>query len=87
MSQANFSLERIDDAANSAHSAGYFIDAIGRLFFDLAGEDPDAVERILNGYTLGGIAAGLRIVGSDLMSRSDELKALLAKSDGRGMSK
>lgn len=68
---------RISKDANSMHDTGYFIDALGRLFQDLTGEAPDAVERILNGYTLGGIAAGLRIVGSELMSRGESLNALI----------
>jgi hypothetical protein len=61
------------------HSAGYFIDALGRLLLDLAAEAPDPVEKILNGYTVGGIVAGLRIVGTDLMNRGDNLNALIAE--------
>jgi hypothetical protein len=87
MSQSTIPLVRISDDADSMHSAGYFIDSIGRLFLDLAGEAPDSVERILNGYTVGGIAAGLRIVGSDLMSRGDDLNGLLAKQGGKEVAK
>ncbi|MGY3172403.1 di/tricarboxylate transporter [Pseudomonas sp. TE12234] len=87
MGRSIISPARISDDADSMHSAGYFIDAIGRLFLDLAGEAPDTVEQILNGYTIGGIAAGLRIVGSDLMARGDDLNALLAKLDSREVSK
>ncbi len=73
---------RIADA-ESVHSAGYFVDALGRLLLDLAAEAPDSVEKILNGYTVGGIAAGLRIVGADLMNRGDDLNALLTKPDSK----
>lgn len=79
MNQQNLSLKRIADEAESMHSAGYFVDALGRLFHDLAAEAPCSVEKILNGYTVGGIAEGLRIVGSDLMYRAEELQDLLGK--------
>ncbi|WP_058545794.1 hypothetical protein [Pseudomonas fluorescens] len=84
MSHLRVSPTRIADDAESMHSAGYFVDALGRLLLDLAAEAPDSVERILNGYTVGGIAAGLRIVGTDLMNRGDNLNALLKKLDSKG---
>ncbi|AZC51798.1 hypothetical protein C4K35_4223 [Pseudomonas chlororaphis subsp. piscium] len=79
MSRQNLSLKRIADEAGSMHSAGYFVNAIGRLFHDLAAEAPCSVEKILNGYTVGGIAAGLQIVGGELMCRAEELQDLLGK--------
>ncbi|MBV4519694.1 hypothetical protein KVG88_06430 [Pseudomonas sp. SWRI74] len=78
---------RVANDANSMHSAGYFVDAIGRLFQDLAGEAPDEVEKVLNGYTLGGIAAGLRLVGTDLMSRGESLTAFIERVDSEEAAK
>ncbi|PMY37346.1 hypothetical protein C1Y35_19875 [Pseudomonas sp. GW456-L14] len=79
MSRQNLPLKRIADEAESMRSTGYFVDALGRLFLDLAAEAPCSVEKILNGYTVGGIAEGLRIVGSELMYRAEELQGLLEK--------
>ncbi|QHA83558.1 hypothetical protein E3Z27_18670 [Pseudomonas mediterranea] len=83
MSLQHLPAPRIAEDAEPMHSAGYFIDALGRLLLDLAAEAPDSVEKILNGYTIGGIAAGLRIVGTDLMTRGDDLNALLSKPDSK----
>ena len=83
MSLLRVSPTRIADDAESMHSAGYFVDALGRLLLDLAAEAPDSVEKIFNGYTVGGIAAGLRIVGTDLMTRGDDLNALISKPDSK----
>lgn len=79
MSQQNLSLKRIANEAESMHYAGYFVDALGRLFNDLATEAPCSVERILNGYTLGGMASGLQVVGTQLMVRAEKLQDLLGK--------
>ncbi|MBV4459194.1 hypothetical protein KVG96_14640 [Pseudomonas sp. COR58] len=79
MSLSTMRSARIAQDAEAMHSSGYFVDAIGRLFQELASEAPDAVDRILNGYTLGGIAAGLRIVGGELMARGDDLKGQLGE--------
>lgn len=87
MSLQHLPATRIADDAESMHSAGYFVDALGRLLFDLASEAPCSVEKILNGYTVGGIAAGLRIVGTDLMNRGDDLNAFLTKLDRKGESR
>ncbi|AXP04286.1 hypothetical protein J3P85_19505 [Pseudomonas sp. Z1-12] len=83
MSPLRVSPSRIADDAESMHSAGYFVDALGRLLLDLSAEVPESVEKILNGYTIGGIAAGLRIIGTDLMARGDDLNALLSKPDSK----
>ena len=79
MSQPNLSLKRIADEAELMHSAGYFVDALGHLFHNLGAEASCAVEKVLNGYTIGGIAEGLQIVGTQLMVRAEKLQDLLGK--------
>ncbi|AMS13167.1 hypothetical protein A3218_02120 [Pseudomonas chlororaphis] len=79
MSLQTLTLKRISDEASSMQSAGYFVDAPDRLFHDLAAEAPCSVEKILNGYIVGGIAEGLQIVGTQLMVRAEKLQDLLGK--------
>ncbi|BAV74173.1 hypothetical protein PCAU_1964 [Pseudomonas chlororaphis subsp. aurantiaca] len=77
MSQQNLSLKRISDEASSMHSAGYFIDTLGCLLHELAADAPSSVETALNGYTVGGVAAGLQLIGGQLMNRAEKLQDLL----------
>lgn len=87
MSLQHLPTSRVAEDAESMHSSGYFIDALGRLLLDLAAEAPDSVEKILNGYTVGGIVAGLRIVGTDLMNRGENLNALITELGSKGKSR
>lgn len=65
-----------------AYAAGYFVDALSRFIDTVSTEDPDLCEKALDGYVLGGLVAGLRIVGGGLMERcevfKDKLEALEA---------
>ena len=87
MSLQHLPTSRVAEDAESMHSAGYFIDALGRLLMDLSVEAPDSVEKVLNGYTVGGIVAGLRIVGTDLMIRGENLNALITELGSKGKSR
>lgn len=70
---------RLQNEAHAMHEAGYFIDALAKFIGKVGSDDPHLCDEALDGYVVGGLLAGLRIVGADLMGRSEELQKTLEK--------
>lgn len=81
MRHAPISTSRLKDEAEAMSNACYFVDALATFISDIAAADPCLCDKALNGYAVGGLMTGLRIVGSSLMARGDEFTTLLKESE------
>ncbi|MHC8396155.1 hypothetical protein ACYZT8_21310 [Pseudomonas sp. LB3P93] len=78
---------RLKIEAEAMSQAGYFVDALAKFIGTVGAHDPELCEQALDGYVVGGLAAGLRLIGTELMVRGDEFASLIAESEsvGRGV--
>jgi len=81
MNQDSVSLSRLKDEASAMNKAGYFVDSLARFIGHIAAHDPCLCDEALDGYAVGGLMAGLRVVGSDLMVRAEELTKLIDETE------
>lgn len=77
-------VERLKIEAEAMSQAGYFVDALAKFIGNVGANDPELCEQALDGYVVGGLAAGLRLIGTELMIRGDEFATLIAESDSAG---
>ncbi|MDI3399637.1 hypothetical protein QLG12_15595 [Pseudomonas sp. V88_4] len=77
-------VERLKIEAEAMSQAGYFVDALAKFIGTVGANDPELCEQALDGYVVGGLAAGLRLIGTELMIRGDEFARLIAKSESAG---
>lgn len=77
-------VERLKIEAEAMSQAGYFVDALAKFIGTVGANDPELCEQALDGYVVGGLAAGLRLIGTELMIRGDEFATLIAESDRAG---
>ena len=77
MSYPKIAISQVKGHVLDAYAAGYFIDALARFIDTVSDEDAALCEKALDQYVLGGLVAGLKIVGSNLMERSDAFKDTL----------
>ena len=80
----SISVERLKVEAEAMSQAGYFVDALAKFIGSVGANDPELCEQALDGYVVGGLAAGLRLIGTELMIRGDEFATLIAESDSAG---
>ena len=80
----SISVERLKIEAEAMSQAGYFVDALAKFIGTVGANDPELCEQALDGYVVGGLAAGLRLIGTELMIRGDEFATLIAESDSAG---
>ncbi|RON90380.1 hypothetical protein [Pseudomonas fluorescens] len=78
------SVGRLKIEAEAMSQAGYFVDALAKFIGTVGAHDPELCDQALDGYVVGGLAAGLRLIGSELMNRGDEFATLIAKSENVG---
>lgn len=81
MSRTTIPLSRIKDEVEAMSNAGYFVDALAKFIGQVGADEPCVCEEALNGYVVGGLMAGLRIIGTDLMNRAEELNILIDKAE------
>jgi hypothetical protein len=81
MSRSAVPLSRLKDQANAMNNAGYFVDSLAKFIGSVAADEPFACNKALDGYVVGGLMAGLSIVGADLMCRAEELNTLIEKAE------
>lgn len=81
MNQNPISLSRLKDEASAMSEAGYFVDSLARFISHIAAHDPCLCEEALDCYAVGGLMAGLRVVGSDLMVRAEKLTKLVDETE------
>jgi hypothetical protein len=77
-------IERLKGEADAMSRAGYFFDALGKFIDTVGANDPELCEQALNGYVVGGLAAGLSLIGMDLMIRGEEFAKLISASESAG---
>lgn len=81
MSGASIATVLLKIEAEAMSNSGYFIDALAKFIGVVGAEEPELCERALDGYVVGGLAAGLRLIGAELMSRGDEFATLIDQVD------
>ncbi|WP_236247798.1 hypothetical protein [Pseudomonas mosselii] len=81
MTRPTVEVENLKTTAAAVSDIGYFVDALGKLIATIGGEDPCLCDRALDGYTVGGLMAGLRVVGSELQGHGDHLEALINQAE------
>ncbi|WP_277592954.1 hypothetical protein [Pseudomonas chlororaphis] len=79
--------DRLKSEAEAMTQAGYFIDALAKFIGTVGADDPCLCEKALDGYVVGGLVAGLRLIGSELMYRGEEFADLLEKAGQQGGAK
>ncbi|MEA9996303.1 hypothetical protein QN382_12490 [Pseudomonas sp. 10B1] len=72
MSAPMIAVSAVKAETAETYAAGYFIDALSRFIDNVSTEDPDLCDKALDAYVLGGLVAGLRIIGGGLMERCEE---------------
>lgn len=77
-------VERLKIEAEAMSQAGYFVDALAKFIGTVGANDPELCEQALDGYVVGGLAAGLSLIGTELMIRGDEFATLIAESGSAG---
>jgi hypothetical protein len=75
---------RLKLEAEAMSQAGHFVDALAKFIGTVGAHDPELCEQALDGYVVGGLAAGLRLIGTELMVRDDEFASLIAESESVG---
>ncbi|MBF8775628.1 hypothetical protein [Pseudomonas fulva] len=74
-------LSRLKDEAAAMSNAGYFVDSLAKFIGKVGADDPQICEEALDGYVVGGLMAGLRMIGADLMCRAEEFNTLIDKAE------
>jgi hypothetical protein len=70
-------LDRFKREAQANHDAAYFVDALAKLIDTVGSDDPCLCAKALDGYVVGGLVAGLRIVSEEMMGRNEGLITLI----------
>ena len=81
MSRNSIPLSRLKDEASAMSNAGYFVDSLAKFIGKIAADEPCVCDEALDGYVVGGLMAGLRLIGSDLMCRAEEFNTLIEKAE------
>lgn len=77
-------IERLKGEADAMSRAGYFVDALAKFIGTVGDNDPELCEQALNGYVVGGLAAGLSLIGMGLMIRGEDFAKLISESESAG---
>lgn len=77
-------IERLKGEADAMSQAGYFVDALSKFIDTVGTNDPELCEQALNGYVVGGLAAGLSLIGTGLMIRGENFAKLISESESAG---
>jgi hypothetical protein len=81
MSHPAIHLSRLKEQASAMHDTGYFIKSLASFISEVGEENPDLCEKALNGYVVGGLMAGLKLIGSDLIAQADEFNGLIEQAE------
>lgn len=74
-------LEQFKREAQANHDAAYFVDALAKLIDTIGSDDPCLCAKALDGYVVGGLVAGLRIVSEEMMARNEAIITLIEAQD------
>jgi hypothetical protein len=80
MNGPGIEVHHLTETAETMRSCGYFVDALAKLVASVGEEDPLLAERVLDGYVLGGLVAGLRLAGAEMMGQGEHLETLIAQA-------
>ncbi|HEY0287179.1 MAG TPA: hypothetical protein VGC62_09240 [Pseudomonas sp.] len=74
-------LDRFKREAQANHDAAYFVGALAKLIDTVGSDDPCLCAKALDGYVVGGLVAGLRIVSGEMMVRNEGIITLIEAQD------